>query len=222
LAPPNADGLALVTWSVDALRMLDEWVVLTDGSIAIVRGQDYHVDFFRPDGTVLNSKKLSFDWRARSDEEKQLVQDSTRAQLARVKNFMMISENTFRQVQKNVPVDPTRVKDAAPSTGGYNGYFPQLADPLPLNQIPDYYPPIRLGAVKADRDGNLWVLPTTSKQSQQGELVYDVINAKGELFQRVRAPLGRLIVGFGKNGTVYMATGNSTAGFVLEKTHLPE
>ena len=91
---------------------------------------------------------------------------------------------------------------------------------ISADKIADYYPPLRSGAAMADRDGNLWLLPTTSSQSRQGELVYDVVNAGGQLFQRVRVPLGRLIVGFGQGGVVYMTSGDRAAGYTLERTKL--
>lgn len=73
----------------------------------------------------------------------------------------------------------------------------------------------------ADLDGNLWILPTTSAQSQHGELVYDMVSVARSLFERVRVPAGRSIVGFGKGGVVYLASGDRTNGFYLERTRLP-
>jgi hypothetical protein len=60
-----------------------------------------------------------------------------------------------------------------------------------------------------------------STLSRRGELVYDVINAKGELLERVRLPLGRAIAGFGRGGTVYLTSGDITRGFYLERSRLP-
>jgi hypothetical protein len=65
------------------------------------------------------------------------------------------------------------------------------------------------------------VLPTTSAQSKGGELVYDIVNRKGELTQRVRLPEGRSIAGFGKGGTVYlMSQDAATKLWTLEKAHV--
>ena len=91
---------------------------------------------------------------------------------------------------------------------------------VPLSQIPDYYPPIRQTSAMPDLDGNLWILTTTSAQSQRGELVYDVVNPKQGLFRRVRMPLGRSVAGFGKNGVVYLQSGDRTNGFYLERVKL--
>jgi hypothetical protein len=75
------------------------------------------------------------------------------------------------------------------------------------DDLPDYYPPIRQGHVFADRDNNVWILPATSTLSGTG-LVWDVVNRKGEVFQRVRLPEGRDIAGFGPGGIVYLKYGN--------------
>ena len=50
--------------------------------------------------------------------------------------------------------------------------------------------------------------------------MYDVINVSGELSRRVRVPLGRVIVGFGKGGVVYMSFGSIANGFVLERSRV--
>ena len=47
-----------------------------------------------------------------------------------------------------------------------------------LKDIADYYPAICPGAVRADLDGNLWILPTSSAQSKAGELIYDITRAR--------------------------------------------
>lgn len=91
---------------------------------------------------------------------------------------------------------------------------------VPLSEIPDYYPPIHRSASMPDRDGNLWILPTTSAQSLHGELVYDVVNPKRGLFQRVRIPLGRSIAGFGRGGIVYLQSGDRSNGFYLERVKI--
>jgi hypothetical protein len=82
------------------------------------------------------------------------------------------------------------------------------------SEMPDYYPPIRAGTVKADQDGNLWILPTTSTLSANG-LVYDVVNNKGVIIERVKLPPNRRLMAIGKGGVVYM--GVTDHGFRLER-----
>ena len=71
---------------------------------------------------------------------------------------------------------------------------------IPASELPDYAPAFSAGAARADAEGNIWV---RTSNSMGGGSVYDVINAKGELTDRVLLPPGRVIAGFGK-GVVYM------------------
>ncbi|HKS07683.1 MAG TPA: hypothetical protein VJR92_15380 [Gemmatimonadaceae bacterium] len=215
-----------LTITINPLPSLDEWALLSNGTIALVRGQDYHIDFIQPDGSRSSSPKLSFDWKRLTDDDKQKLVDSARA----AQEAMAAGRGAAPP-----PADGGgrgrggaggggggAVGAVGVRGGGPGGGVPPTVETvyLPLAQITDYYPPIRPGAAMADRDGNLWVLPTTSGQSQAGELVYDVINTKGELFQRVRLPSGRSIAGFGTGGVVYMMSGDRTNGFYLERTRL--
>jgi hypothetical protein len=106
---------------------------------------------------------------------------------------------------------------------GENGIHPDTIIPtiefVPISEFSDFVPPIRSGTAKADRDNNLWLLPTTSLQAKGG-LLYDVVNIHGELFERVQLPIGRDIVGFGAGGVLYLSSGDVTKGFRLERTYV--
>ena len=69
--------------------------------------------------------------------------------------------------------------------------------------LPDYMPPFANASARPDADANLWVR-TTTPGSAPGNVVYDVINNKGELTDRVDVPRGMSIVGFGRGGVVYL------------------
>lgn len=58
------------------LATIDDWAVLSDGTIAIVRGQDYRIDFLKADGSKLRSEKVAFDWKRLSDDDKLAIVDS--------------------------------------------------------------------------------------------------------------------------------------------------
>ena len=96
----------------------------------------------------------------------------------------------------------------------------RIADPVPISEIADYYPPIRPNAAKADLDNHLWILPTTSAQSKNGELIYDVVNNRGVLLKRVRMPVGRSIAGFGKGGVLYLMGRDTNNRWFVERTHV--
>lgn len=210
------EGNGPVRFSTEPNPLRDEWALLSDGNIAIVRGRDYHVDWIHPDGSMTSSPKLPFDWKRLSDEDKQHLVDSISTQVAARLGRAMAP-----------PPAGTPQGDQTPGLRRRADAPPADRPPMPteyvapdLKDIFDYYPPLRQGAVKPDMDGNVWILPATSAQSKNGELVYDVVNAKGN-FHRVRVPLGRSIVGFGKGGIVYLQSGDVTNGFYIEKVRVP-
>jgi hypothetical protein len=192
------------------LETIDEWAITSDGSIAIVRGHDYHIDWINADGSHTSMPKMPFDWKPITDGMKQRMIDSLSA-----RNDSLAAEGRAGYTP-----------DEAKSFGGIakvvtapNGtkFVPVELAFVPLAEIPDYFPPIRTGAVTADMDGNLWILPATSAQSRHGGPVYDVVNRTGELVERVELPAGRSIVGFGRGGSLYLMNGDRTKGFILER-----
>ncbi len=237
------DGKLSMRTLVNPVQTVDDWAVLSDGSLALVRGQDYRVDVMTPRGTAIHGTKLPFDWRRLTDVDKRRLIDSARAAQEALQKTNAASSaagvsGNFQVGPGGVlggggggeivmairsPVAAGGVVGGGDVAGGPAGRPIQMGAPKiefpPLNEIADYYPAIRPGAAKPDLDGNLWVLTTTTGQSQNGELVYDVINNKGELTHRVRLPVGRSVAGFGK-GVVYLQSGDRTRGFVLERATL--
>jgi hypothetical protein len=177
----------------DPTATADEWTMLADGTIAIVRAHDYHVDFVDPDGTRRSAPKLPFDWKRISDERKQFVIDSLKP---------MLDSARAQQAPRTVdtPEGPRRVV--------------MRVDVLAPEKWPDYEPPIGPGSVRADLDNNLWVVPRTTAAAQGGGLLYDVINRNGEITERVQFPKGVALVGFGPNGTVYLIRVEGIIGFL--------
>ncbi|MBC8087804.1 MAG: hypothetical protein H7Z40_11110, partial [Phycisphaerae bacterium] len=154
----DAKGNWIMKITLNPLPLVDEWAVLSNGTVAMVRGADYHIDLVEPDGTRRSAPKLPFDFRRLTDADKQLLVDSARA-----------AEEKRRATA--VPMPPQSGREAAIQPTRPS--MPPLVEFVPFSALPDYYPPIRNGATKADADGNLWILPTTSARSLKGELVYD-------------------------------------------------
>ncbi len=80
------------------------------------------------------------------------------------------------------------------------------------NEVADYRPPFPHAATRVDADGNLWIRTTTVVN---GQPVYDLVNRRGELFDRVQLPPFRTIAGFGP-GVVYMAVKDAAGVVHLE------
>lgn len=209
--------------TTNPLPTVDDWAVLADGSVAVVRGHDYHVDFIRPDGARESAPKIPFDWQRLSDEDKVAFIDSLQA--ARERFLASQPEARQPQVSSSTTTGPdgerrTRTMVmATPSPMAMGGGGNPLAGAVMSRnvnfvrpeELPDYKPPFFANAVRADADGNLWV-QTIPTKAIAGGLVYDVINVKGELIDRVQIPQDRTIVGFGVGGAVYLAArdGNRT------------
>ena len=185
------------TVAYNPLPQTDDWAMLPDGTIAIVRGQDYHIDWVRPDGTRSSSPKMPFDWKRITIEDKQRMLDSARQAAA----------------DRDARAAEARAAAAAGGSVGGRGAPPGgrgfVAPRFPFTTVdvtdmPDYYPPIRSGTVRSDPEGNVWILPTTSVLSDGG-LIYDVVNRKGVVIERVKLPARRNLLAIGARGVVYMS-----------------
>jgi hypothetical protein len=203
---------------INPVQTVDDWAVLADGSIAIVRGLDYHVDIVNPDGSLRTAPKIPFEWRPLTDDEKAVVLDSAKRSVDR-----MIANGDAAQMMSmhgggSAPAgghgggggvtfgSGAGSKNAAPTI--------KMVDP---SALPDYWPPFSQGAAKADADGNLWLRTSARSANVVGGAIYDVIDRNGVLVDRLQIPPGRQIIGFGKNGVVYMSVRDGAAAW-LERT----
>lgn len=215
------DGGTQVSVKMNPLPQNDDWALLSDGTVAVVRVLDYRVEYIKPDGTRERSAPIPFDWKRITDEEKIKMVDSLK----------LASKAATEQAQQMMA-----------GGGGGRGSFRPAFEPVDAEFLPDYYPPIRAGSTLADQDGNLWILPTTSTLAAQMQamipanmrtqipagmlpggapatagLAYDIVNRKGELVERIQIPAGRTIAGFGPGGVVYLLERKGREVF-LEKT----
>ncbi|MBY0488529.1 MAG: hypothetical protein K2R93_01695 [Gemmatimonadaceae bacterium] len=187
----STSNMAFSRRMINPLPVSDEWTLLPDGTIAIVRGQDYHVDLIAPDGKRTSGPRLPFDWRRITKEDKQAIIDSVRKADA-------------ERVAKLPPAPPSQFS------------IPQSNEFVEPSELPDYYPPVRQGQVRADYEGNLWILPSTSKDAKNG-LLYDVVNREGALVERVQLPKDRTLVGFGPGGVLYLSWVRAPGKATLER-----
>lgn len=170
----------------------DEFAVLSDGTLAIVREHDYIVDWVSPDGTTSTSGKLPYEWVRQTDDMKRARIDS----MKKIIDSMSAAGQPYGREYRYY-----RATDGGPARTDTI-----IATILfsPLSDMADYPSPMRRGSVKADEDGNLWVLPTATSLARGG-LLYDVINKKDGLHERVQLPADYALAGFGKGGVVYLA-----------------
>lgn len=216
---PN--GGITVTTTFNPLPLADDWAILSDGTIAVVRGKDFHIDWISPEGTLTSTPKIPFEWQRLTDEDKVAFMDSVKpaiekarasAELAlggerRTMTVTAGGNGTVTTVGPGIPGTGARSggeNDARPGSareGGRGGRAqPQLNFVSP-SELPDYKPPFGPGATRADAEGNLWI---RTSQNVNGLPVYAIVNRKGELIDRVQLPAGRVIAGFGAGGIVYL------------------
>jgi hypothetical protein len=221
----TASGGMMVTSTVNPVPTVDDWALLSDGTIAFVRGTDYSIDWVRPDGSRQSTGKVPYEWQRLDDDGKFALLDSARKALEaareRARAGMAADGPAGAEITMRMAVTAGA---APPARGGGGGGAPgapgaRLELP-PINMIdadklPDYRPAFTAGSARGDLDGNLWVR-TTSPVGNAGP-IYFIINTKGEVIDRVQLPEGRLIAGFGKNGDVYMALRDAEGNARVER-----
>ena len=216
---PRENGGSYAMIESNPIPMVDEWAVLSDGSVAIVRGQDYHIDFINPDGSMTRGPKMAYAWEPLSDEAKIALVDSLK------------KKDEESRKQPSAPVSMSGGSGTSGSAGssgraggggaGVSGAGVAgggaAADRPPgefvsPNDLPDYRPPFEINAARPDADGNLWI-KTTHREPTAGS-VYDVVNRQGKVIDRVQLQPGRGIVGFGKGGIVYVAARDDSGSWI--------
>ena len=76
------EGRRQLSFTVNPLPEVDDWAMLPDGTVAILR-KDYHVDFIDADGKRTSSSRIPFDWQRLTDSAKTAVVDSVKALVER-------------------------------------------------------------------------------------------------------------------------------------------
>ncbi len=227
--------------------IVDDWAVTSDGRIAVVRGRDYHVDWLDEGGAWTVTPRMPYAWERLDDDQKTALIDSIATAMQAMLDSMpsrMQTGGTAVTTTRGAPGGPggggggqmTVViaapggapggeRSVGPGPGGSGGGPPaattvNMMVPTVLKaepaDVPDYRPPFRQGAVRSDLGGNLWI--RTSKMADDRP-VYDIVNGRGELTDRLQLPPFRTIAGFGR-GVVYLGVRDSTGVMHLERARI--
>jgi hypothetical protein len=218
---------------MNPLPVVDDWAVLTDGSIAFVRGQDYRVDFIGPDGVRTTGTKIPYEWQRMTEEDKVAFIDSTRAAVARARAAGGTAGGPGGNVGFNAAPQGVTITVGGPPGGGGGGGNTQVvvggpppggggAPPAPVfvspSELPDYKPVFGPGGVRADADARVWVRTIPTKPTPGGA-IYEVIDRSGKVVDRVQVPTGTTIIGFGAGGVVYLGM-RDASGIHLQRARL--
>jgi len=219
----SPEGGMRVMSRMNPLPQGDDWALLPDGTIALVRTRDFHIDWLGADGSVTSSPKVPFNWERLTDEGKVAFIDSAKVAIEKARasgQFIGVAgqQVTMRADGAGAARPQGAGAGAAAGPGGGNatvtfgpgagpsGPVPPLTMIAP-SDLPDYKPAFAPGSTRADAEGNLWI---RTSQNVDARPVYDVINRKGELIDRVQLPANRTLAGFGQNGVVYLSVRDGT------------
>ncbi|HET9426056.1 MAG TPA: hypothetical protein VFO55_11845 [Gemmatimonadaceae bacterium] len=180
----DPDGRMRITSVQPPFELTDEWAALHDGTIAIIRWRDYHVDWVTPDGRKESSPRTAWNWVRMSDEDKSRFIDTLKAVYQKNDSTSQSQMMMFGGGPSNMPIFETLT--VAPS------------------EVPDYPPPFVPRATRVDPDGRIWLLERANLGSK-APLVYDVIDRTGQIVDRVQMPPNAAVIGFGPGGSVYLS-----------------
>jgi len=218
---------------VNPIPEVDDWAILPDGTIAIVR-KDYHVDFIDAEGARTAGPRVPFEWQRLSDSMKVAIIDSSRAAFERARaagpgggpagSQVMIAAGPGGPPPAGAPGGGAMIfirergSDAAPPQRGGTGSAARNPGPPTIsfvqpNELPDYRPAFSNGSVRADAEGKLWVRILSPKPASGPE--YDVIDRMGKLVDRVVLPAGTTVVGFAPGGIVYLGVRDASGVHVV-------
>ena len=225
----NEHGITMMS-EINPMPLIDDWAVMSDGTVAIVRGQDFHIDWVNANGSLTAAPKIPFDWQHLSDDDKIAVIDSARNALTAARTAAAANGQDAGGGRGAVPADGMGqrmiVMNMAGAEATAKGTAPAGAPTAPAlafvdaSDLPDYRPAFGGSAARADWDDNLWIRTTATRAGAIAGPIYDVVNRKGELVDRVQIPAGRQIIGFGKSGVVYMVAREGKTSWI-ERTHRP-
>ncbi|MGQ0703250.1 MAG: hypothetical protein ACT4PM_08980 [Gemmatimonadales bacterium] len=80
----ESEGRMMMRAKIDPLPVVDDWVMLPDGTVGFVRGRDYRIEWVHADGTRESSPKIPFEWQRLSDEDKVAFIDSVKVARERI------------------------------------------------------------------------------------------------------------------------------------------
>ena len=216
----QSGDLTAIETTPDPLPLVDQWALLRDGTLAVVRGRDFHIDWIDGSDHTTSTAKLPFDWKRVDDARKQTLIDS--------------AVDVWQKQFDEVAAKRSGSGGGAGGNGGRGGSTggrgggggggqggphepaPMIAARPALSDLPDYVPPFGEHSVTTDLDDNLWI---QTSETAGDRPVYLVVNRHGVLVDRVQLPAFRTIAGFGP-GVIYMAVTDKSGAVRLERARL--
>jgi hypothetical protein len=186
---PMNRSLAEGTSQMTPMLWSEAMAMLSDGTIAIVRINDYHIDWVDPDGRRRSTGPVPHEWHVLTPEEK-VAEIGHTEEVAKTFGVGLTTS-----VEDGILTSQAVSKSSSVVVRG-------------AAQLPDTVPPFARGnAVLGDADGYLWVRQMATKVPFDGDPtgdVYDVIDRNGRLRRKVKMPPHALVKAFAP-GVVYVS-----------------
>ncbi len=212
----RANHKGSTTFLAPPFPYIDASVVVSDGSLALLRSREYRLEWINADGTRALSPKLPFDWHPLPDAERTRLTDSIN--LGRTTEFA----TRLTTWVADSAAGTLQTTSAVTYTAGGTRLERQVKVPRPVPpllvdvaDVPQYLPPTSRGAVVADADDNVWIRLLPFPPATDADAIYDVVNRQGALLRRVTVPAGHTIIGL-TSGFVFLSSANGGT-ITLEK-----
>jgi hypothetical protein len=185
------------------LSAQDAWGVADDGSVVVARSADYHVEWLRPDGSVVSGPPVPFTPVGIGTAEKEEWL-AARGRSGGGIGVMLSIENGAMQTSFRRGGGMRMAGQGEPSIDDY--------------EWPETKPPFLDGRIVVDPAGHAWV---QRHVPAGGDATYDVFDAGAMRVATYTLPNNRRIVGFGE-GTIYVVAFDEFDLNYLERYVMPQ
>lgn len=166
-----------ISGTMPAFPTVDDWGVLPDGRIVVVRGKDYHVDVATSATSILSLPAIPYERFKVTETDKEKMREATR-------KTRELANKAIADAMSSVP------KSQAPPKA------PTMTIDEPASW-PTEKPAFGQGAVTVAPNGRVWV--RRHRAASDTLPLYDVLDLKGRIESRVALPFKGRVVGFGRS-----------------------
>ncbi len=182
------------------LSAQDTWGVAPDGSIAVARVGEFHIEWISPDGSVTRGPAIPYD--------------AVRIGTGEKEEFVLASSRSGGGVGISVEMTSGGAVQMSFSRMGGSGRGPREIDQYTW---PDEKPPFYGGRIMVDGEGRAWL----RRHVRAGaDATYDVFDRRGRRVGTVTLANNKQIVGFGSD-TVYAVAFDEVDLAYLERYSMP-
>jgi hypothetical protein len=178
----------------------DQWAIFQDGTLAIARAVDYHLDIIDIHRQVTRGPRAPYEWRRLTDDDKARLLDSLRV----FDSTTLARQDSARVATGSgaLPISPAMRTPLRLPPDEWPSYWSPFA-PATLVTAPHHTLPMAV-----DEDDRIWVAERVARGADSVR-VYGIFNRKGEFPERVRIPATQSLAGFGPGGDVYLTEINA-------------